>query len=185
MTADEVILVDEHDTQTGVCEKLKAHKDGLLHRAISVFVFKKTGADDYEVLLQKRNKDKYHSGGLWSNTCCSHPRPGENTTDAAHRRLKEEMGFDVPLQYAGSFKYKADFPNRLTEHEMDHVYIGFYDDQPIKPDPAEACDYKWVDTLLLLIDMDIKADEYTAWFNSALSIALNKITKLDQIAKWG
>ena len=182
---DEVILVDDQDNEVGACEKLEAHRQGLLHRAISVFVFKKTGHEEYELLLQKRQKDKYHSAGLWSNTCCSHPRPGEESANAARRRLREEMGFDVPLLYAGSFKYEAKFNNGLIEHEMDHVYIGFYDDQPINLDPAEASEYKWIDILALLMDLDSHAKKYTAWFAAAFDIAVHKLSRLDEVERWG
>jgi len=121
-----VVLVDENDNEIGVEEKINAHRKGLLHRAFSIFVFNSKN----ELLLQKRAADKYHSGGLWSNTCCSHPRPGENLKDAAHRRLQEEMGFDCSLREVFSFLYKKSFDNGLTEHELDHVFFGKFDGIP-------------------------------------------------------
>src|SRR5687768_14206462 len=128
-----VILVNEQDEPVGTMEKLEAHQKGLLHRAFSVFVVNKNG----EMLLQQRAQDKYHSGGLWTNTCCSHPLPGENVLDASHRRLMEEMGFDCPLREIFSFTYRAEFDNGLTEHEFDHVFFGEYDGEVI-PDTAEV-----------------------------------------------
>jgi isopentenyl-diphosphate Delta-isomerase len=116
---ENVILVDIHDNQTGVMEKLEAHQKGLLHRAFSVFIFN----SNYEILMQRRSLNKYHSAGLWTNTCCSHPRPGEATDSAANRRLKEEMGLACALKEQFSFIYKASFDNDLTEHELDHVLI--------------------------------------------------------------
>src|ERR1700747_452208 len=113
---DHIILVDEHDNPVGTEEKLAAHQKGLLHRAFSVFVFNSKG----EMLLQKRNKNKYHSGGLWTNTCCFHQSPCEDTLAAAHRRLQEEMGFDCEMHEVGALTYKVNFDNGLTEHEFDH-----------------------------------------------------------------
>src|SRR3989344_7340032 len=119
---DYIILVDENDNQIGIEEKIKAHLDGKLHRAFSIFVFNNKG----ELLIQQRALDKYHSAGLWTNTCCSHPKPEEQIIEAGHRRLKEEMEFDCELNEAFSFKYKAVFDNGLTENEYDHVLIGYY-----------------------------------------------------------
>ena len=178
MLIESVILVDNIDNEIGICEKLEAHRKGLLHRAISVFVFRKI-ENGYELLLQQRNKKKYHSGGLWTNTSCSHPRPKEQTIAAAQRRLKEEMGFETPLSYAGSFLYTAIFSHDMVENEFDHVFIGFYEDQTISPDPAEVADYKWVDTASLLIDIDKNSKKYTAWLAPALDIALKKLDRID------
>ena len=122
MDLTQVILVDQQDNPTGSCEKLEAHQKGLLHRAFSVFIFNKKG----EMLLQQRAVNKYHSGGLWTNACCSHPAEGEDTIAAAHRRLLEEMGFDTPVEKVFDFVYKADFDNGLTEYEFDHVFVGEY-----------------------------------------------------------
>ena len=123
---EEVILVDEHDREIGSGEKLQIHQEGKLHRAFSVLVFNWK----QELLLQKRKETKYHSGGLWTNTCCSHPRPGELTLEAAQRRLHEEMGLTCPLREVGNFIYRAEFENGLIEHEYDHVLAGSSDHTP-------------------------------------------------------
>jgi len=156
---DNVILVDTNDTPVGQMEKLEAHLKGELHRALSVLVFNSKG----EILLQQRAFSKYHTPGLWSNTCCSHPRPGEEGIEAATRRLEEEMGFTVPLKKLFDFIYKAHFDNGLIEHEFDHVFYGVFDGEPvINPDEANA--YKWVDPLSLLKDMRSSPESYTVWF---------------------
>jgi isopentenyl-diphosphate Delta-isomerase len=138
MELNEVILVDEQDVEIGSMEKLEVHQKGLLHRAFSVFVFN----DKQELLLQQRALEKYHSPALWTNTCCSHPSPGETTISAARRRLQEEMGFDTELDFAFHFTYKAEFENGLTEHEFDHVFIGTFNDHFI-PNPAEVMDIRY------------------------------------------
>lgn len=156
---DQVILVDNKNNELGVMEKLEAHKKGLLHRAFSVFVFNKDG----QLLLQKRNSKKYHSGGLWSNTVCSHPRPGEEYEDAVHRRLKEEMGFDCDLKQASCIIYRSEFKNGLIEHEYDCVFKGEYDGD-VKPDPEEVEDTKWVNIDELKKDVNESPEKYTYWF---------------------
>lgn len=156
---EQVILVDTNDQVTGYEEKLKAHQEGLLHRAFSVFVFNDKG----ELLLQQRALSKYHSAGLWTNTCCSHPRPGENTTDAAIRRIQEEMGFACELQPLFSFIYRVSFDNGLSEHELDHVLAGTYNGSPL-PDEAEVMAWKWVNTNALTKDMHAHPENYTYWF---------------------
>ena len=163
---DKVILVDIDDNPVGTEEKLKAHEMALLHRAFSVFVFNSKG----ELMLQQRAMHKYHSPGLWTNTCCSHPRPEENTLDAAHRRLKEEMGFDCDLEWKFSFVYKASFDNGLTEHEFDHVFFGSFSGEPkINPDEVHA--WKWIAMKDLIELMKANPAEYTVWFR----IAMDKI----------
>src|SRR3954468_18060458 len=124
---DDVILVDEYDNEIGTMPKMEAHLKGKLHRAFSVFIFNAEG----DLLLQQRALDKYHSGGKWTNTCCSHPRPGEDTLTAANRRLREEMGMNAELSHAFSFTYQADLLDGLTENEFDHVYFGISDDAPV------------------------------------------------------
>jgi len=166
----QVILVDENDTPVGVEEKLTAHQKGLLHRAFSVFVFNSKG----ELLIQKRAKEKYHSGGLWTNTCCSHPSPGEETLAGAHRRLQEEMGFDCPIREAGSLLYRTEFDNGLTEHEFDHILIGEYDGPIDNVNPDEAEDWKWVASKELLDDMKEKPEAYTYWFKLSIEEVLTK-----------
>src|SRR6186713_1579239 len=123
MENDKVILVSEHDDMVGIMDKMEAHKQGLLHRAFSVFIFNSKG----EMLLQQRAFNKYHSGGLWTNACCGHPSPGEQTVAAARRRLMEEMGFTTGLEELFDFTYQHAFENGLTEHEYDHVFAGTWD----------------------------------------------------------
>jgi isopentenyl-diphosphate Delta-isomerase len=156
---DEVILVDENDREIGTAPKLRAHHDGALHRAFSVFLFNSRG----EVLLQRRADDKYHSGGLWSNTCCSHPRPGEETDRAAERRLREEMGMTVPLLPVFSFTYRAALTDSLWEHEYDHVYIGRTDEEP-RPDPGEVAGWRWASVDDVTAEMDSHPERFTVWF---------------------
>lgn len=161
----DVVLVDEQDRPIGVREKQRAHVDGVLHRAISVFVFDSTGR---RMLLQQRALDKYHSGGLWSNTCCSHPAPGESVLDAAHRRLAEELGFDCPLEFAFSFIYRADVGDSLVEHEFDHVFIGRCDVTAM-PHPAEIAAVEWIDVADVLRDVAERPARYSPWFRIAIA----------------
>jgi isopentenyl-diphosphate delta-isomerase len=155
---DPVILVDDRDNETGIAGKLEAHRKGLLHRAFSVFVFNSKG----ELMLQKRADAKYHSGGLWSNTCCSHPFPGESSAAAAHRRLMEEMGFSTDLIECFSFIYKEKLDNDLTEHEYDHVFIGRTENAP-SPNPQEVQDWKWMNMDELKQELDNNSPAYTVW----------------------
>jgi len=164
---EEVVLVDESDKELGAEEKIRAHEDGKLHRAFSVFVFNEKG----EMMLQQRAKGKYHCGGLWTNACCSHPRPGESAEDAAHRKLKQEMGFDTELKEILSFVYRAPFENGLTEHELDHVFVGRFDGKH-KPNPEEAEDSKWVKPEELERDMRQNPGKYTPWFKIILERVL-------------
>jgi isopentenyl-diphosphate Delta-isomerase len=140
-------------------EKLEAHRLGKLHRAVSVILFNPSG----QMLLQKRAKGKYHSGGLWSNACCSHPMPGETTEQAASRRLKEEMGISTELRRFNTFIYRAEFGNGLSEHELDHLFVGTCVDTP-KPDPEEAEDWKWMDMDALRASVKKEPEIYTVWF---------------------
>jgi len=168
---EKVILVDENDNETGIEEKIKAHKDGKLHRAFSIFVFNSKG----ELLLQKRAKEKYHSGGLWSNTCCGHPRPDESLETAVHRRLKEEMGFDCSLTHLDStcFIYKTKI-NDLFENEYDHIFIGKSDQDPL-PNSKEVDEYKWINQKELEEDILANPDKYTYWFIASLKNVLKSI----------
>ncbi|MBI2274955.1 MAG: isopentenyl-diphosphate Delta-isomerase [Bacteroidetes bacterium] len=159
---EQVILVDEHDVLTGTMEKMAAHEKAVLHRAFSVFVFNAQG----EMLLQQRAKEKYHSGGLWTNSCCSHPRPGEETRSAATRRLREELGFETPLEKIFDFVYKADFDNGLTEYEFDHVFVGYYDGE-INPDKKEVSDYVYLSMQQIADALQTEPATYTAWFHIA------------------
>lgn len=154
-----VVLVDENDNEIGTKEKLAAHRDSDLHRAFSLFVFNKNG----ELLLQQRALNKYHSGGLWSNTCCSHTVPGEDIEKTVHRKLKQEMGFDCPINRAYSFKYKIEFSNGLSEHEYDHVFIGKYDGN-IKPSKEEVANWRWITLENLKKEVKDNPDDFTYWF---------------------
>ena len=164
---EKVILVDEADNAIGEMEKMEAHIKGVLHRAFSVFVLD----GNNRLLLHRRALEKYHSPGLWTNTCCSHPRSGESVGQAAHRRMQEEMGFDCPLDAVFTFIYRAKFDNGLTEHELDHVLIGFSDDIPY-PNPEEVHEYKWMPLPEIAKDIRDHPEIYTVWFR----IALNKVT---------
>jgi len=159
MKEEQVILVDENDVQIGLMPKMEAHKKALLHRAFSVFIFN----DNNELMLQKRALHKYHSPGLWTNTCCSHQRVGETNIEAGKRRLEEEMGFSVGLKESISFIYKAPFDNGLTEHEYDHVLIGHYNEEPII-NLDEVDSWKWMSLEDVKCDMQSRPANYTVWF---------------------
>lgn len=166
-----VILVDENDNEIGTAEKLEAHQNGgQLHRCFSIFIFNSQG----QFMLQQRAMGKYHSGGLWTNTVCSHPRPNEANEDAAHRRLKEEMGFDTQLSEIFTFIYRAELNNELTEQEFDHVFLGYYDHDPY-PNPEEAMAWKWIDPQELLADMDSHPNHYTPWIRIAFIKVLSHL----------
>ena len=160
---ERVVLVDETDHEVGTAPKLSAHVEGKLHRAVSVFVFNGEG----NTLLQRRAATKYHSAELWSNTCCGHPRPGESTADAAHRRLMEEMGFDCPLHRLFDFVYETRLSNDLVEHECDHVFVGRFDGTP-EPNQQEVDDWRWVAVDQVMVDQARNPERYTAWFRIAL-----------------
>jgi len=169
MEVSNVVLVDENDERVGVSGKLEAHHLGKLHRAFSVFIFN----SKEELLIQKRAMSKYHSGGLWSNTCCGHPRSGEDILVAARRRLREEMGIDCNLREVYKFIYKTKFDNGLTEHEYNHVLVGKSDASPIV-NPEEAEDWKWIDLRVLRENMKDKPNQYTYWFKICLDDVLAK-----------
>lgn len=158
----DIILVNEKDEPTGTSGKLEAHQQALLHRAFSVFIFNKQG----EMLLQKRATEKYHSGGLWTNACCSHPRPGESLPEAAEKRLQEEMGFSVSLKKAFDFIYRVSFDNGLTEYEFDHVYIGYHNGK-VYPDPAEVSDHYFNDMEDIGKAIKLHPHHFTEWFKIA------------------
>lgn len=160
---EEVILVNEQDQALGTMEKMEAHENGLLHRAFSVFIFN----SKKELLLQQRALSKYHSPGLWTNTCCSHPRPAEETDDAALRRLNEEMGMQAHLKHMTSFVYKTKFENGLTEHEYDHIYTGESEDEP-RINSEEVNAYKWMSLDKIKSDLKSNPDSYTFWFKLAI-----------------
>lgn len=155
---EEIVLVDLNDRETGHAEKILTHREGLLHRAFSVFVHNGT-----HLLIQKRSMEKYHSGGLWANTCCSHPRKGEMLSEAVHRRLLEEAGFDCPLEEQFSFTYRTVFSNGLTEYEYDHVFLGRYCGE-VDFDPAEASEYRWVSFEDLKEELRKEPQKFCSWF---------------------
>jgi isopentenyl-diphosphate Delta-isomerase len=158
-----LILVDENDVQLGTGEKMAVHRQGLLHRCFSIFVFNEKG----DVLMQKRASSKYHSGGLWTNTCCGHPVDGEATKTAAARRLREEMGFSCEVEELFSFIYRAELDHDLIEHEFDHVFTGAYDG-PVSPDAAEAEDYAWRPVEAVNEEMARYPERFTVWSRIAL-----------------
>lgn len=170
---EKVILVDEADSPLGLEEKMKAHELGLLHRAFSVFVFNLKG----ELMLQQRASHKYHSPGLWTNTCCSHPRENEIVEEAAHRRLMEEMGFDCLLKKAFHFTYRADVGQGLTEHEFDHVFFGFTDIRPaINKDEVNNWKYMPMEEIKERIAKN--PDEFTTWFRIAFSEVQKRLPEI-------
>ena len=171
--SDPVVLVDADDVAIGTAGKLDAHRRGLKHRAISVLV-RNTKA---EFLLQRRAKAKYHSGGLWTNACCSHPLPGEDTASAARRRLSQEMGFACPIEPLFVYQYNEPVPGGLIEYELVHVFGGRHDG-PIKPDPAEVGEWKWLAFLALIADMASHPYAYTVWFRHYVA------KHGDTIARW-
>ncbi len=162
MELTEVILVDVNDRQTGTMKKMEAHEKGVLHRAFSVFIFNTKG----EMLLQQRAVTKYHCGGLWTNACCSHPYPNEETIKAAQRRLKEELGFDTPIEKVFDFVYKADFDNGLTEHEFDHVFVGEYEGN-VNLNKQEVMDICYKDVREICQNLQSHPQKYTPWFHLA------------------
>jgi isopentenyl-diphosphate delta-isomerase len=171
MIEEQVVLVDEKDNPIGLMEKMEAHEKALLHRAFSVFIFNKKG----ELMLQQRAACKYHSPLLWTNTCCSHQRDGETNLEAGKRRLQEEMGFVTEIKEVFSFIYKAPFDNGLTEHELDHVMVGSYEDAPnINKDEVES--YKWMTLIDVKNDMEKNPQEYTAWFKIIFDKSFEKLT---------
>lgn len=170
---EQIVLVDEKDNQIGLMPKMEAHEKAVLHRAFSVFVFNKKG----ELMLQQRAIHKYHSPLLWTNTCCSHQRNGETNLEAGKRRLQEEMGFVTEIKEVFSFIYKVSFDNGLTEHELDHVMIGYYEDAP-KINTEEVASYKWMPLIDVKNDIEKNPQEYTAWFKIIFKESFQKILNL-------
>ncbi len=170
MKLKQVILVDENDVPRGTMEKIEAHKKGELHRAFSIFIFN----SEKELLLQRRALNKYHSPGLWTNTCCSHPQPKENLIASAHERLNEEMGFDCTLKNVFHFIYKTEFDNELTEHELDHVFIGTYNENP-KINLTEVMDCKYVPVDEIKRNLKSNPEQYTSWFKIVFAKVLEHI----------
>ncbi len=175
MVEEKVILVNQNDEPIGLMPKMEAHEKAVLHRAFSVFIMNSKG----ETMLQQRAKDKYHSPLLWTNTCCSHQRDGETNIQAGKRRLMEEMGFEVELEELFSFIYKAPFDNGLTEHELDHVMMGYYDKEPLI-NIEEVQDWKWMTPKAIKNDINKAPDNYTEWFKIIFDKFYNHISKDDQ-----
>lgn len=170
---ENVVLVDEQDREVGIMEKLEAHRKGVLHRAISVFVFNPAG----DLILQQRALHKYHGGGLWTNTCCSHPYPGEAPADAARRRLRQEMGIDAEIKYSHCFIYQADVGNGLWEHELDHVFTCTFDGMPAL-NPEEAMAWRYISMDALRQEVNLRPTEFSAWLRIILddpSFVLNHV----------
>ena len=168
---EKVILVNDKDEQIGLMEKIEAHEKALLHRAFSVFVVN----DQNQIMLQQRAKEKYHSPGLWTNTCCSHQREGESNIEAGKRRLMEEMGFTTDLKELFNFIYIAPFDNGLTEHEFDHVMVGTFNEKP-NLNPDEVADWKWMSATEIKIDIEKQPEIYTAWFKIIFDQYYNHIS---------
>lgn len=172
MTEEQVVLVNERDESVGTMGKLRAHQEGALHRAFSVFLFDDQG----RVLLQRRAAGKYHSAGLWTNTCCSHPRPQETIIDAAKRRLMEEMGIATEVEHRFHFIYRAALDNGLQEHELDHVLFGRFAG-PAIPDPKEVGDWKYVSADALDEELKNHPDRYTVWLRECWQRVREELAK--------
>lgn len=171
-----LILVDENDNEVGHTEKLKAHEHGMLHRAFSIFIFRlapsnsSSNGNKEELLLQQRHQDKYHCGSLWTNTCCGHPCPGENILAAAERRLSEELLFNTTLTPIGKFHYYADCNNGLIEHELDHVFVGVYNQEVKQVNPAEIQAVRWFTLDETMQELTQFPERFTPWFAKALTL---------------
>lgn len=170
---ENVILVDDQDNQIGSMPKMEAHVKGILHRAFSIFIFNTKG----ELLLQQRAFDKYHSGGKWTNTCCSHPRLGEETIDAANRRLMEEMGMECNIYHTFSFQYQAELLEGMIENEFDHVYFGLSDQLPVI-NPSEVESYQYMRMDMLLEQIESHPENYTAWLKICIARVMNHYVKI-------
>lgn len=170
---NEVILVDQNDVEVGRAEKLIAHKKGLLHRAFSIFLFNSDG----DLLIQKRAANKYHSANLWSNTCCSHPKPNETLQEATKRRLKEELNIETELSWSFSHLYRVEFDSGLIENELDHIFIGTYDMLP-QINPDEVSDFKYISISDLTLDIEKHPEDYSFWFKELIEKVLNVKQKM-------
>lgn len=175
MTEDKLILVDLLDRPVGEAAKLQCHQEGLLHRAFSI-VLTREGSAGMEVLLARRAEGKYHSGGLWSNSCCSHPRVGEELGEAVVRRLEEELGVrDVTCREVGTLVYRAVFDNGLTEYELDHVFVAAYDG-PVSADPSEVSEVGWMGADELVAQLTERPQDFTAWCPAVTALVLRSLT---------
>ncbi|MCF8256561.1 MAG: isopentenyl-diphosphate Delta-isomerase [Flavobacteriales bacterium] len=177
---EQVVLVDGEDNVLGTMGKMQAHREGVLHRAVSVFIMNGNG----EMLLQKRALSKYHSPGLWTNTCCTHPRPDEGYADCAERRLKEEMGFSCTLVPAFAFIYEGDVENGLMEHELDHVFLGWYDG-PVNPDPIEVEDRTFAPLDEISARLKDSPQEFTIWFRAIFERVSGHLSGMESHKKGG
>ncbi len=173
MIEEKVILVDSNDNPLGTMPKMEAHEKAVLHRAFSVFILNKKG----QLMLQQRALHKYHSPGLWTNTCCSHQREGEENIQAGKRRLLEEMGFSTSLEVLFNFIYKAPFDNGLTEHELDHVLLGYYE-KPPQVNPEEVAAWKWMDLEAVAVALKTEPKDFTVWFKIIFDRFYKHITAL-------
>lgn len=173
-----VILVDQQDREIGLEEKLAAHQKALCHRAFSVFIFRQNESLQWELLLQQRQEGKYHSGGLWTNTCCSHPRVNEPIVEAGQRRLFEEMGIHCKLQSVGHFHYIAHLDQGLTENELDHVLVGFYPHNEIPFNQAEVKSFRWIELSTLENELKQSPEHFTQWFEQAYQLAKNSLSNI-------
>lgn len=176
---EQVVLVTELDEEIGTMEKMQAHREGALHRAFSVFILNDAG----EMLLQRRAAGKYHSPGLWTNACCSHPRTGESVASAASRRLREELGFAAPLKPLTPMLYRADVGGGLIEHEYDHLFLGHYS-QPVVPVPAEASDVRYVALKELGEWMRERPEDFTRWFHLAMPRVMQELRNLKVVPQF-
>lgn len=165
-----VILVDEHDREIGEAEKIEAHQNAWLHRAFSIFIFNTQGS----LLLQRRASGKYHSGSLWTNTCCSHPQPGSTLFQEAHRKLQLEMGFDCDIHEVFTFTYRVELENGLSEHEIDHVFVGVHDGDPV-PNPEEVEDWRWAGQDELKADLLAHPERYSYWMKLVFDRVLQSV----------
>jgi isopentenyl-diphosphate delta-isomerase len=172
--SEKVVLVDKFDNKIGVMEKMEVHQKGLLHRAISVFIFNSYG----QMLIQRRALEKYHSPGKWSNTACTHPRPNEAPIEAAKRRLKEEMGMTTEISFSFKFTYKANLDQKLIEYELDHVFMGFSNDIP-EYNTKEVCDFKYISKEDLENDLEKNPNSYSAWFKLCYKKTFKSVNKLE------
>ena len=171
---EQVILVNKKDEQIGLMDKLEAHEKGALHRAVSVFIFN----SDNKLLIQRRSLEKYHTAGIWSNTACSHPRNNESNKSCANRRLYEEMGVVAKIIFGFSFLYKLKLSNTMTEHELDHVFIGFSNKNP-RLNPEEVCDWKYVDETSLKQLLNENPEDFSPWFKICYEEAFKKAYNLN------
>ncbi len=170
-----VILVDEKNNQVGIMEKMEAHKTGALHRAFSVFIINSKG----ELLLQKRALNKYHSTGLWTNSCCSHQQPNENEIDSIKQRLLYEMGIECKLEFAFNYRYYKSFKNGLNENEFDNIYIGYSDDIPVI-NKTEVDEFAYLSLSIVQTDINIHSENYTYWFKEILHDFIDFLDTISQ-----